>query len=77
MIGGKGESQANIAEGLATALHCFEELQQKRDPSANVQKHCILIGNSPPYLLPVLESHQYSGKTTEQIATILQEVSSV
>ncbi|KAJ8964091.1 hypothetical protein NQ317_004944 [Molorchus minor] len=29
LIGGKGESHSNIAEGLATALHCFEELQQK------------------------------------------------
>ncbi|CAH1159965.1 unnamed protein product [Phaedon cochleariae] len=73
LVGGKSESHSNIAEGLATALNCFEELQQKRDASANVQKHCILICNSPPYSLPVLESHLYSGKTAEQLATILQE----
>lgn len=73
LIGGKGESHSNIAEGLATALHCFEELQQKRD-GPNIQRHCILVCNSPPYLLPVLESQVYSGKTAEQLAGILQEV---
>ncbi|XP_056630408.1 mediator of RNA polymerase II transcription subunit 25-like isoform X1 [Diorhabda sublineata] len=73
MIGGKGESHSNIAEGLATSLHCFEELQQKRDTTTPVQKHCILICNSPPYSLPVLESHTFSGKTAEQLAGILQE----
>lgn len=73
LIGGKGESCANIAEGLATALQCFEELQQKREAN-NVQKHCILVCNSPPYLLPVMESQNYSGKTAEQLAVILQEV---
>lgn len=74
LIGGRGESHANVAEGLATALQCFEDLQTKRDPTASVQKHCILICNSPPYLLPVLECHQYSGKTAEQLASVLQEV---
>lgn len=73
MIGGKGESHANISEGLATALHCFEELQQKREPNVTAQKHCILVCNSPPYLLPVMESQVYSGKTAEQLAVILQE----
>lgn len=73
LIGGKGESHANIAEGLATALACFEELQQKRDTANNVQKHCILVCNSPPYLLPVMESQTYAGKTAEQLAAVLQE----
>lgn len=77
LIGGKGESHANIGEGLATALNCFEELGQKRDAASNasVQKHCILVCHSPPYLIPVLESHNYSGKNTEQLAGVLQEVS--
>ncbi|XP_018326759.1 mediator of RNA polymerase II transcription subunit 25 isoform X2 [Agrilus planipennis] len=74
LIGGKGESHANVAEGLATALQCFEELQQKRDSStSNVQKHCILVCNSPPYLLPVMESYAYVGKTAEQLAANLLE----
>lgn len=74
LIGGKGESHANIAEGLATTLQCFDELQQKRDSNANIQKHCILVCNSPPYSLGVFETHAYTGKTSEQLAGILQEV---
>lgn len=76
LIGGKGESNANVAEGLATTLQCFEELQQKRE-NTNVQKHCILVCNSPPYSLPVFETHAYSGKSCEQLASILQEVSRI
>ncbi|KAG5897917.1 hypothetical protein JTB14_014033 [Gonioctena quinquepunctata] len=75
LVGGKGESHSNIAEGLATSLHCFEELQLKRDATSSVQRHCVLVCNSPPYSLPVLESHMYSGKTAEQLATVLQEKS--
>ncbi|XP_045479240.1 mediator of RNA polymerase II transcription subunit 25 [Harmonia axyridis] len=73
LYGGKGESHANIAEGLATALQCFEELQTKRDAAVNVQKHCLLICNSPPYLMPVMETQSYAGKTAEQLAAILLE----
>lgn len=49
-------------------------MQQQRDVNVNTQKHCILVCNSPPYLLPVMESHTYAGKTGEQLAAILQEV---
>ncbi|XP_022903004.1 mediator of RNA polymerase II transcription subunit 25-like [Onthophagus taurus] len=73
LIGGKGESHAHISEGLATALQCFDELKQKRDPNANVQRHCLLICNSPPYLMPAMESQSYGGKTAEQLALILDE----
>lgn len=74
LVGGRGESHANIAEGLATALQCFEELTAKRDPIGSIQKHCIVICNSPPYMLPVLECHQYTGKSADQLAIVLQEV---
>lgn len=75
MIGGKGESHANIAEGLATALQAFEDLQQKRDGTNIItQKHCILVCNSPPYTMPVMESLNYSGHTTDQLAAIFNEV---
>jgi mediator of RNA polymerase II transcription subunit 25 len=76
LIGGKGESHANIAEGLATALQAFEDLQQKRE-GTNIltQKHCVLVCNSPPYLMPVMESLTYSGHTTDQLAGLLKEVS--
>lgn len=73
-VGGKGESHANIAEGLATALLCFEDLQPKRDPSAAPQKHCILVCNSPPYMMPVRETPAFDGNNVEQLATILSEV---
>lgn len=39
-----------------------------------MQKHCILVCNSPPYLLPVMECQNYAGKTVDQLAAILQEV---
>lgn len=74
LVGGKGESHANIAEGLATALQCFEDLQQQREANSMPQKHCILVCNSPPYMLPVMESPAFSGHTVEQLASILQEV---
>ncbi|XP_066150822.1 mediator of RNA polymerase II transcription subunit 25-like isoform X1 [Euwallacea fornicatus] len=73
LIGGKGESHANIAEGLATAMCCFDELQLKRDPNVVAQKHCILVCNSPPYLIPVFECQSFAGKNAEQLAAILQE----
>jgi hypothetical protein len=75
LVGGKGESHANIAEGLATALQCFEDLQQRHKPNILPQKHCTLVCNSPPYLLPVMESAAFAGHSVEQLGVILQEVS--
>lgn len=74
MVGGKGEAYANIAEGLATALQCFDDLQLKRDGLSMVQKHCILICNSPPYLLPVMEAPSLSGHSVDELASFLLEV---
>ncbi|XP_011299870.1 mediator of RNA polymerase II transcription subunit 25 isoform X2 [Fopius arisanus] len=73
MVGGKGESHANIGEGLATALLCFEDLQIKREPNTNAQKHCILVCNSPPYQTVVQESHKFAGHTVENLAAVFQE----
>ncbi|CAB0020241.1 unnamed protein product [Nesidiocoris tenuis] len=73
MVGGGGESHANVAEGLAAALQCLDDLAQRRDTSAHCQKHCILICNSPPYLMPVMENQSYTGNTSEQMASILSE----
>lgn len=77
MVGGKGESYANIGEGLATGLQCFEDLQLRREPNTASQKHCILICNSPPYQTMIQESYKFSGHTIEQLATIYQEVSNI
>jgi mediator of RNA polymerase II transcription subunit 25 len=74
MVGGKGESYANIGEGLATGLQCFEDLQLRREPNTASQKHCILICNSPPYQTMIQESYKFAGHTVEQIASIYQEV---
>ncbi|KAJ8683500.1 hypothetical protein QAD02_019292 [Eretmocerus hayati] len=73
LIGGKGESHANIGEGLATALQCFEDLQVRREPNVASQKHCILVCNSPPYQVGVQESYAFSGYTVEQLAGLFQE----
>lgn len=74
MIGGKGESHANIAEGLATALESFQDLQARREPLLATQKHCILICNSPPYQTIVQESCIYFGYSLEQLTGLFQEV---
>lgn len=77
MVGGKGESYANIGEGLATGLQCFEDLQLKREPNIASQKHCILICNSPPYQIMIQETYKFAGHTIEQLAGIYQEVSNI
>ncbi|XP_054001971.1 mediator of RNA polymerase II transcription subunit 25 isoform X2 [Hylaeus anthracinus] len=73
MVGGKGESYANIGEGLATGLQCFEDLQLRREPNTASQKHCILICNSPPYQTVIQESYKFAGHTVEQLAALYQE----
>ena len=73
MVGGKGECCANIGEGLATGLQCFEDLQLRREPNAASQKHCVLICNSPPYQTVIQESYKFVGHTIEQLAALYQE----
>lgn len=78
LTGGKSESNANLAEGMATTLVCFDDMNEMRDDRfMQVQKHCILICNSAPYSMPVQECQQYENKTVEQMATVFHEVSSV
>lgn len=77
MVGGKGESFANIGEGLATGLQCFEDLQLRREPNTASQKHCILICNSPPYQTMIQETYKFAGHTIEQLAAIYQEVNNI
>lgn len=74
MVGGKAESHANIGEGFATALQCFEDIQARRDPNVAPRKHCILVCNSPPYQIGVQESDTYAGYTVDQLAGVFQEV---
>ncbi|XP_063704744.1 mediator of RNA polymerase II transcription subunit 25 [Culicoides brevitarsis] len=71
--GGKSESNACLAEGLATALVCFEDLEQIRENGSGSNKFCVLICHSAPYQMPVLECVTYENKTCEQLSTIFQE----
>ena len=74
LTGGKSESNANLSEGLATALVCFQDLENLREGDvAQTSKHCILISNSSPYSMPVSECAEYQNKTVEQLATIFQD----
>lgn len=76
LSGGKSESNANLAEGLATALVCFDDINEIREENRfKVQNHCILLCNSTPYSMPVLECVQYENKSIEQLAMVFQEVS--
>lgn len=75
MSGGKSESNANLAEGLATALVCFDDMNEIREEHRfQVQNHCILLCNSTPYSMPVMECTPYENKTIEQMAALFQEV---
>ncbi|KAL7030348.1 hypothetical protein ACKWTF_006621 [Chironomus riparius] len=73
LTGGRSESNANLAEGLATALVCFQDLEKRHEKDTQIHKHCILVSNSPPYSMPVTECYEYEGKTVEQLATIFSE----
>jgi mediator of RNA polymerase II transcription subunit 25 len=73
LTGGKSECNANLAEGLATALVCFQDLEKLRDKETTTNKHCILISNSSPYSMPVTECYDYEGKNVEQLAAIFLE----
>nr|XP_006817960.1 PREDICTED: mediator of RNA polymerase II transcription subunit 25-like [Saccoglossus kowalevskii] len=75
-ISGAGEKFSLISEGLGTALTLFDDMKSMRQghsTSVQVQKHCILICNSPPYPLPSQESFHYNGLTSEQLAAMLAE----
>lgn len=73
LTGGKSESNANMNEGLATALVCFQDMEKMRDKDSTISRHCILISNSSPYTMPVTECYEFEGKTTEQLAAYFLE----
>ncbi|KAF6078630.1 mediator complex subunit 25 [Phyllostomus discolor] len=51
-MGGGGESCSLIAEGLSTALQLFDDFKKMREQIGQTHRVCLLICNSPPYLLP-------------------------
>ncbi|XP_032093909.1 mediator of RNA polymerase II transcription subunit 25 isoform X2 [Thamnophis elegans] len=72
-VGGGGESCSLISEGLSTALQLFDDFKKMREQIGPTHKVCILICNSPPYLLPAVESTTYSGYTTENLVQKIGE----
>ncbi|KAM9293828.1 mediator of RNA polymerase II transcription subunit 25 [Gastrophryne carolinensis] len=72
-MGGGGESCSLIAEGLSTALQLFDDFKKMREQIGQTHKVCLLICNSPPYLLPAVESTTYSGFTTENLVQKIGE----
>ncbi|MBN3316233.1 MED25 polymerase, partial [Atractosteus spatula] len=51
-MGGGAESCSLIAEGLSVALQLFDDFKKMREQIGQTHKVCVLICNSPPYLLP-------------------------
>lgn len=70
---GHTEYSAALTEGLASALECFKDLVNIRDPGLSAQKNCILICSSPPYNIPVLDVQSYKGFHVEQLASLMHE----
>uniref|UniRef100_A0A3B1KEE1 Mediator of RNA polymerase II transcription subunit 25 n=1 Tax=Astyanax mexicanus TaxID=7994 RepID=A0A3B1KEE1_ASTMX len=51
-MGGGAESCSLIAEGLSVALQLFDDFKKMREQIGQTHKVCVLLCNSPPYLLP-------------------------
>lgn len=87
LTGGKSESYANMAEGMAVAMQCFEDFAADRNsqrgnsnasPAKAAQKYCIMICNSAPYSMPVpLVGQPFDMKNFEQLAVLFHEVSTI
>uniref|UniRef100_A0A8C7XDB3 Mediator of RNA polymerase II transcription subunit 25 n=1 Tax=Oryzias sinensis TaxID=183150 RepID=A0A8C7XDB3_9TELE len=69
-MGGGAESCSLIAEGLSVALQLFDDFKKMREQIGQTHKVCVLLCNSPPYLLPAVESVSYTGCTAESLRGI-------
>uniref|UniRef100_A0A4X2LTI2 Mediator of RNA polymerase II transcription subunit 25 n=1 Tax=Vombatus ursinus TaxID=29139 RepID=A0A4X2LTI2_VOMUR len=56
-MGGGGESCSLIAEGLSTALQLFDDFKKMRKQIGQTHQVCLLICNSPRYLLWAVSLH--------------------
>ncbi len=54
-------------ENLLSLFLCFVRGQ--------THKVCVLLCNSPPYLLPAVESVSYTGCTADNLVKIIRDVS--
>uniref|UniRef100_A0A3B4AZQ7 Mediator of RNA polymerase II transcription subunit 25 n=1 Tax=Periophthalmus magnuspinnatus TaxID=409849 RepID=A0A3B4AZQ7_9GOBI len=67
-MGGGAESCSLIAEGLSVALQLFDDFKKMREQIGQTHKVCVLLCNSPPYLLPAVESVSYTGHAADNSA---------
>ena len=56
-----------MAEGLSRALQLFGDFKKMPEQIGQTHRLCLLICNSPRYLLRAVESTAYSGCTTETL----------
>ncbi|XP_076121807.1 mediator of RNA polymerase II transcription subunit 25 isoform X1 [Alosa pseudoharengus] len=80
-MGGGAESCSLIAEGLSVALQLFDDFKKMREQIKDKEplgigpthKVCVLLCNSPPYLLPAVESVSYTGCTADNLVQIIRD----
>ncbi|XP_029294218.1 mediator of RNA polymerase II transcription subunit 25 isoform X4 [Cottoperca gobio] len=72
-MGGGAESCSLIAEGLSVALQLFDDFKKMREQIGQTHKVCVLLCNSPPYLLPAVESVSYTGCTADNLVKIFRD----
>ncbi|XP_056263122.1 mediator of RNA polymerase II transcription subunit 25 isoform X2 [Pseudoliparis swirei] len=72
-MGGGAESCSLIAEGLSVALQLFDDFKKMREQIGQTHKVCVLLCNSPPYLLPAVESISYTGCTADNLVKIIRD----
>uniref|UniRef100_A0AAV2KEK5 Mediator of RNA polymerase II transcription subunit 25 n=1 Tax=Knipowitschia caucasica TaxID=637954 RepID=A0AAV2KEK5_KNICA len=72
-MGGGAESCSLIAEGLSVALQLFDDFKKMREQIGQTHKVCVLLCNSPPYLLPAVESVSYTGHTADTLVKIIRD----
>ncbi|KAM8825372.1 mediator of RNA polymerase II transcription subunit 25 isoform 4-T4 [Synchiropus picturatus] len=72
-MGGGAESCSLIAEGLSVALQLFDDFKKMREQIGQTHKVCVLLCNSPPYLLPAVESVTYTGCTVDNLAKLIRD----
>ncbi|XP_068584057.1 mediator of RNA polymerase II transcription subunit 25 isoform X5 [Cebidichthys violaceus] len=72
-MGGGAESCSLIAEGLSVALQLFDDFKKMREQIGQTHKVCVLLCNSPPYLLPAVESVSYTGCTADNLVKIIRD----
>ncbi|XP_061081189.1 mediator of RNA polymerase II transcription subunit 25 isoform X2 [Conger conger] len=72
-MGGGAESCSLIAEGLSVALQLFDDFKKMREQIGQTHKVCVLLCNSPPYLLPAVESVSYTGCTADRLVQIIRD----